>query len=220
MLVTETVRAYVAQHPSVRARMDSYPFDDPPSWWMVKKCIPDQKIATRWEGDGEEVYEVMGIPWRLLAFWHNKVSTSLVDAVNDLIKRANYPARIKAGNERVEKELKSCAGKVSRTIKGATGGAKQAEMGQQFYKLHLRPADMVNVHSLMAHNKDLEKKVVELEAEAARLLVEMGEELEREKKRVSELEEENEALREAVEKMLFGEELRVNKTLRPLLPHS
>lgn len=45
------------------------------------------------------------------------------------------------------------------------------------------------------------------------LLVEIGEALEREKKRVSDLEEENEALREAVEKMLLGEELRVNKTL-------
>ena len=41
-----------------KCRMASCPFDDPPSWWMVKKCVPDQKIVTRWEGDGEEAYEV------------------------------------------------------------------------------------------------------------------------------------------------------------------
>ena len=50
--------ARLARRPSVRARMASCPFDDPPSWWMVKKCVPDQKIVTRWEGDGEEAYEV------------------------------------------------------------------------------------------------------------------------------------------------------------------
>ena len=56
---TETRSAvFVARRPSVRARMASCPFDDPPSWWMVKKCVPDQKIVTRWEGDGEEAYEV------------------------------------------------------------------------------------------------------------------------------------------------------------------
>ena len=50
---TETRSAvFVARRPSVRARMASCPFDDPPSWWMVKKCVPDQKIVTRWEGDG------------------------------------------------------------------------------------------------------------------------------------------------------------------------
>ena len=56
---TETRSAvFVARRPSVRARMASCPFDGPPSWWMVKKCVPDQKIVTRWEGDGEEAYEV------------------------------------------------------------------------------------------------------------------------------------------------------------------
>ena len=56
---TETRSAvFVARRPSVRARMASCPFDDPPSWWMVKKCVPDQKIVIRWEGDGEEAYEV------------------------------------------------------------------------------------------------------------------------------------------------------------------
>ena len=56
---TETRSAvFVARRPSVRARMASCPFDDPPSWWMVKKCVPDQKIVTRWERDGEEAYEV------------------------------------------------------------------------------------------------------------------------------------------------------------------
>ena len=56
---TETrIAVFVARRPSVRARMASCPFDDPPSWWMVKKCVPDQKIVTRWEGDGEEAYEV------------------------------------------------------------------------------------------------------------------------------------------------------------------
>ena len=56
---TETRSAvFVARRPSVRARMASCPFDDPPSWWKVKKCVPDQKIVTRWEGDGEEAYKV------------------------------------------------------------------------------------------------------------------------------------------------------------------
>ena len=56
---TETRSAvFVARRPSVRARMASCPFDDPPSWWMAKKCVPDQKLVTRWEGDGEEAYEV------------------------------------------------------------------------------------------------------------------------------------------------------------------
>ena len=50
---TETRSAvFVARRPSVRARVASCPFDNPPSWWMVKKCVPDQKIVTRWEGDG------------------------------------------------------------------------------------------------------------------------------------------------------------------------
>ena len=65
---TETRSAvFVARRPSVRARMASCPFDDPPSWWMVKKCVPDQKIVTRWEGDGEEAYEVP-LPVEVQAF--------------------------------------------------------------------------------------------------------------------------------------------------------
>ena len=86
---TETRSAvFVARRPSVRARMASCPFDDPPSWWMVKKCVPDQKIVTRWEGDGGEAYEVP-LPVEVQSFL---AMLSLFIAQERLHKSIRYPS--------------------------------------------------------------------------------------------------------------------------------
>ncbi len=85
-----------------------------PSWWKTVRTAPDPRFTGRL-CEGEEVFVTFGFGWRLLDHWarYNRPAETYVASVNRLIQQSGNPCRIKFGNARVEKELKSRADKIN-----------------------------------------------------------------------------------------------------------